>query len=413
VSKSLKKHANIFVYFGLVLILFSVFSFTEVTTFPGLSALLPTLGTAFIIAFGYQQKNIVTATLESRFFLWVGKISYSLYLLHWPILVLVQYYLMRPLSPIEKVVCLIITTLMAILMNKYIEQPVRLSHPGVKNKNLIITATLFIISTSVLALFIHQEGFPQRFTALNIAKSSTIEMHKDFKQCFVMLSKGEQKNYKLEKCNINKGHGKKVLLLGDSYADHYASALAQQLNNKKYALYQLTAGSCPILDGFNVQMHGCGDFTENSHSAIEAFKPDVIIMSGNWWSYSRDATLLSAIQKNIIKFKSNGSQVIFMGITPVYPSKVPYIALRQTISNPNGELKYFNQFDELLDLNFNKAVLDTKAEYYSGFNLLCDHSLCRYGNNESLFHVDHGHLSPYGANMLIREMIKSSKILKE
>ena len=411
VAKQLNKYADFFIYAGFMSILFSLLAYEESTIFPGLNALLPTLGTALIIAFGKETNNQVTRLLKTRLFLWVGKISYSLYLLHWPVLVLSQYYLMRPLDLVEKIATFGLTITAALLMQKYIEEPFRKADVKNRKRNLIITAILFTFSTAFLFMIVNNKGFPYRFEHLNITAHSKPKTEENFKRCFHQLEDTKYKEFYLNHCNINNGTGQKVLLVGDSYARHYAFALNSELDKTKYALYQLTASSCPILNEFKVEKKGCGDFVNKASDMITRLSPDIIIMSANWWSYSRDAGLLQAIKNNIEKYQKEGAEVIFMGVSPVYPSQVPYIAMRQQSTKIENNYTYFNQFDELLDEQLKQAVQGAGAEYFSSFDLLCEKNICKYGDEKGLYHVDHGHLSNAGSLILIKEMKIQTELL--
>ena len=77
----------------------SVLTFSEFTVFPGLAALLPVLGTAMLIHAGAHGRTVVGSCLSIRPMVFIGLISYSLYLWHWPLLVLGAAALGGELSP--------------------------------------------------------------------------------------------------------------------------------------------------------------------------------------------------------------------------------------------------------------------------------------------------------------------------
>ena len=108
---------------GLGAIVFSTFQFNDDTLFPGYAALLPTLGTAAIIAAGFAT----TARGPARLLTLgpvrhVGRISYSWYLWHWPPLVFAAAIWGR-LSPLEGVAVLAASYLPAVLTNRLVEKP--------------------------------------------------------------------------------------------------------------------------------------------------------------------------------------------------------------------------------------------------------------------------------------------------
>ena len=77
---------------GLGLIAYAVFTFTKWSPFPGFYALAPCLGAGLIIYATQSGASSVKAILSVRPFVFIGVISYSLYLWHWPIIVFVKYF---------------------------------------------------------------------------------------------------------------------------------------------------------------------------------------------------------------------------------------------------------------------------------------------------------------------------------
>ena len=65
----------------------AIFAFSSDTAFPGAAAAIPTLGTALVIQAGIGGGSIVASLLSLRPVVFIGLISYSLYLWHWPIIV--------------------------------------------------------------------------------------------------------------------------------------------------------------------------------------------------------------------------------------------------------------------------------------------------------------------------------------
>lgn len=114
---------NILFIAGSVLIFYSISSFSEEIVFPYYNALLPCLGAALII---FSNKSFFSKVLlENRVMIKLGLISYSLYLIHWPMIVFWGYWTFEPLSLSEKPLILVLSVFSASLMYKYIETPFR------------------------------------------------------------------------------------------------------------------------------------------------------------------------------------------------------------------------------------------------------------------------------------------------
>lgn len=149
---------------GLCLVTWTIFTFDQKTSFPGASAIIPCIGAALIIA--YSQGTPVALLLGSSPFVWVGKISYSLYLWHWPIIVFTKYYLMRELFGEEKLFVVGLSLVAAYLSLRYVEHPFR------ERRFARTTASVFVMGMAPMAVFFTAglgtyiaEGIPERFPA--------------------------------------------------------------------------------------------------------------------------------------------------------------------------------------------------------------------------------------------------------
>ncbi|MFP7834699.1 SGNH hydrolase domain-containing protein [Marisediminicola sp. LYQ134] len=119
--------ARILTWAGLALIVVSAVTITAETSFPGFATLAPVTGTLLVIAFGRPRDGGASWLLRSRPFQFVGLISYSLYLVHWPILVLVQEHTAPGVAlPMGLGVALVVVAVpVAWLLYRFVETPFR------------------------------------------------------------------------------------------------------------------------------------------------------------------------------------------------------------------------------------------------------------------------------------------------
>ncbi len=104
----------------------AIFAFTASTPFPGLAALLPCLGTVALLWAGAQQGgSLVNRALALPPAVAIGRISYSLYLFHWPVLALARHYLWREPSTSEALALIGVTFALSALSYRLVEQPFR------------------------------------------------------------------------------------------------------------------------------------------------------------------------------------------------------------------------------------------------------------------------------------------------
>ena len=151
--------------FGLILITGAFFSISKETPFPGFAALVPVLGTAFIIIGNTDTLTISGRLLSLKPLRLIGKISYSLYLWHWPLYVFfVNYRYPNELSPFDKILVLLASFLMAFLSWKFVETPFRMNCPGL-SPNRIVRAGIIVLSffLAISLLLRYTDGLPSRF----------------------------------------------------------------------------------------------------------------------------------------------------------------------------------------------------------------------------------------------------------
>jgi peptidoglycan/LPS O-acetylase OafA/YrhL len=114
---------------GLAMIAGSVLLFGPGTPFPGVAALGPCLGAGLVIWFGKPAGEggvpLVSRVLALKPVVWTGRISYSLYLVHWPVLVLAPFLMMRRLTLPETFAALGLCILLAWLVYRFVETPMR------------------------------------------------------------------------------------------------------------------------------------------------------------------------------------------------------------------------------------------------------------------------------------------------
>jgi len=154
---------ELFGWIGLLAILGAVFLYNRDTRFPGLAAALPCVGAALVIWANTQSVTSTGQLLAARPVVFVGLISYSLYLWHWPVLVFYKYWALGQPAPLQRLLLLLLSVALAALSWKFIETPVR--------KRVVLrlrwkifafggaaTATLFLLGLTIYEL----HGVPSR-----------------------------------------------------------------------------------------------------------------------------------------------------------------------------------------------------------------------------------------------------------
>lgn len=150
---------------GLILIAVAVFGISENTPFPGAVALLPCLGAVLVIVAGFTR-NPVSAAIASRPLAFVGLISYSLYLWHWPIIIFTQYRLGHTLESREAIFVVLLSVGIAALSWRFIELPLRRPNPLISDRRLFGSAAAAAgIAVSAGLTISALDGVPSRLPA--------------------------------------------------------------------------------------------------------------------------------------------------------------------------------------------------------------------------------------------------------
>ena len=166
-------------WMGVALIAFAAFTLTASTQFPGYAALLPVVGTVFVVAGGIGAPRggaaLVLGLAPMR---WLGKISFSVYLWHWPVLIIAEERSATPLSNTARVACVLITLALSVASYYAIENPLRSSRLlraanastgwAKSRKALLVGAVAIMVAVAVSAYTNHRAVF-----AINSASSGT------------------------------------------------------------------------------------------------------------------------------------------------------------------------------------------------------------------------------------------------
>jgi peptidoglycan/LPS O-acetylase OafA/YrhL len=121
---------------GLVLIAISVVSFGGVSGFPGWIAMIPVLATCAVLIGSDDVERGPIRLLGHPVMQWVGQRSYSLYLWHWPVLIIAVAHVGDDLSAVQRLAVLSITVGLAELGHRFVENPIRRSPALVTHSRL-------------------------------------------------------------------------------------------------------------------------------------------------------------------------------------------------------------------------------------------------------------------------------------
>lgn len=292
---------QVFAFIGLALIVFAIVSFDKDTRFPGVSALIPTVGACLIIAFAANE-TWVGQLLSTRLMVTLGLISYSAYLWHQPIFAFFRYRSPNQLDQSLEGGLIIFTVFIAYFSWRYIEAPFR--RKSVMTRGGIASISLIgIVFFSLIAIFTSvKQGFPERYPR---DLSSAFDPHKikEGKFCdFKKLSKFED----LDFCEFGDATSKStVILFGDSHASSLLGELDLEFKRKKIKGLRVRLLSCDhtipgMLSGAPTETNkrSAQDCLSNFDHFVDFVQhnADAVVVSARWTSkmYPVDNLLLDA-----------------------------------------------------------------------------------------------------------------------
>lgn len=279
---------KLLLWFSIAALAITALIFNESTAFPGMAALIPVISTAILISGHSNWPLILTTVAKNSLVQWLGKISYPLYLWHWPVLVIPAICLGRTLTIIEKLAAFVLIIILSALTHYMVEEPIRLRKWQPKR-----TFTYAAIAT-VLSTFLGLAIFSTYNNSISISGLGKISLEEirikpinDLDGCHV--HRGVTKS---PRCEYGDPYGKQVIVLyGDSHAAQWLPALDAIGKRNHIKVIALTKSACsatelilPISAQYSID--DCQSFRDNSIKRISKLKPDAVITS----SYQQLAT---------------------------------------------------------------------------------------------------------------------------
>lgn len=412
---------------GLTSITLSIFLINPSTAFPGYAALFPTLGTAMIIQSGKHGGSYIHTLLSTKIMVFIGLISYSLYLWHWPILIFSKIYAITEMQSIHKLGALLLIFLISILSYRFIEKPFRHSNKFT-DKHTITFSIATLLMTCLAGHFILQKnGFPDRIKGLGTNASITNEAQwVHWGQCENALKPFRTQD---DLCILGAQNQKPSFIVwGDSHARAMATAIDISARHHNLSGYVISRNACPPL--FNIEKPG----RNNCHELNQVVKKIIlnntdslqaIVMVARWPHYIHEMELEAVFQNenvvpandNITTFKAgldstirflNGQKksIIIVNAVPEIWHHVPTLNLSAYLTGRD-----INQLIGLPTSSHKERLKTTNSIFntYSSLKqitmvqpsvLLCDTSRCNVAIDYNPLYRDSDHLSTYGAEFV-------------
>jgi peptidoglycan/LPS O-acetylase OafA/YrhL len=385
---------------GLILLVAGSFFYDDKMVFPGYAALLPVFGTSALL-FGAGSGSVANKILRLGSMQWIGKISYSLYLVHWPIICLVS--LMFSMSTIKyQATVLAIGIVVAWFSWRMIETPFRRMTGHVAPSNVFLVAGLSTAGTCALFIALYLSGeklwenFPQAVKYSQALSMDTSFFNKN--TCFLTAKSDGIQYFKKDVCLKLSTDKKNVLVIGDSHAANIVEALKIEFPSINFM--QATAVGCrPTLESTGAAR--CTDLVNFIYKDWLKKNSDMIdrvIIAGRW-----ELGDVKSLNTTISHLTQLGVKTVLYGPTPEYMVSVPLILAYEDIGKFSLSPTLVRSDRRKIDEEFRKNFSGT-ATYFSPFNTLCMSGNCIASSAGEAIFFDRDHFTRHGAAMVIKGM---------
>jgi peptidoglycan/LPS O-acetylase OafA/YrhL len=424
---------------GLGAVAAAIFLYSSSTEFPGYSAALPVIGTAFVILGGASASGWGPAGLLSlRPMVFIGEISYSLYLVHWPLLTIAQAHvgLANPLPVSDQVLLVLIGVPIAWLIYRFVENPVRRSHKlsGAKPRTTLAgalagSAVLVLVATGGAA---YAANAPVTTNVVLVSaaltknpKPSTV-VPKNLTPSLAKASRDVPLVYN-DGCHLGFGQpaiakhcsfgasrrAPEVALFGDSHAAQWFPALDALAEAGRIRLVSYTKSGCPSVEigvlftstPDNVPYPTCPVWRSRVIAALRSAPPAAIVVSNDpelpveGGGFPSSAAWQKA-SKALLKKLPRRSKIVLIGATPL-PGTAPSTCLSAHLANAAAcDLKRARALPPALQRAEQRAAKSAKDHYLDVAEYMCNNTTCPAVIGHDLVYRDGSHLTATYAKSL-------------
>lgn len=387
--------------FSLVVIVVCSIIISKESYFPGAMALVPCVSAALFILGGIgDNKGYANVLLSNKAMVYIGKLSYPIYLWHWPIVSYLNYSGIEKTTSVSFLI-LISTFVLSVITHHFVELPVK---EKVRNKFsntfFIILFPMMIFSFSVSYVIKINNGFQWRFgdikTYLNPSNNPEVVRNK----CFNSYDLSENGF-----CQLGVRDGKsKGIFIGDSMAGHYMAFVDSLAKDAGVTVFGSASSGLPPV--YDVKSHPESAFQRKDEMLSYNMKRlkiahsfDFVILAAGWGNGYPYFESEKAIDETIKEFVNSGIKVYIIlrpnGLEREMMKRALFTTAKHGSigrltaplkSSVNGNIKYINQSNMI-------KVIDPN-------DVLCKNGECDVSINGELIYIDKDHITEFGSKAL-------------
>ncbi|MGB2579170.1 peptidoglycan/LPS O-acetylase OafA/YrhL [Elusimicrobium simillimum] len=411
---------NIILSAAMLGIALSYIFISKKTLFPSFITLLPALSAGVIVYFG-STDNYISRFLSLKPLVFTGKMSYSLYLWHWPLIVLAkEYFLITKISTLQAVAFTAVMFALSAFSYFFIETPCRK-----KKRSFLSSFLLFYLLPALLltgVYYTHKKtDFLNKIRASGIQeKQKILDLQAGFllpdsaaKQCFGNI-KGD--------CVFGDVSKKpEILLMGDSHAAHYIPYLDIAGQKYGFSFRAVTSSQCTFIPKqyetitiTNPSLVTCQKNIAAHIGEIEDY--GIIIMASQWTGtmngqiVSRPA-FLNMLEERIKELKSKNKKVILLAQAPqVWPEHLNSCKKRFLRGLPCATEQILSHFEQKANEQMLQITQKTGAVFLDPIGALNESSRKKWPLYKGVIvNSDFHHINEYATRLWAQEAAANQK----
>lgn len=382
--------------------------------FPGVFAVIPTLGAAFILFSHDSRPTVVARMLEWPPLGYIGRISYPLYLVHWPIHVFAARLLGERYDWSAHAVMFVVSIILAGLIYHLIELPIRERRKFAGRRSLVTGYTIAMAATlAVVTVTVATDGLPARFPADVVRLANFVDDKTPMLSECEFSASGDGRGLH-QPCRIGEPDiAPRWLIVGDSHAWAMHDAFDLWLKDRKEAAYFMFRHGCPPLATVHLFNDDGSCFKFNDALADLASRTPTIdsVVLVSTWRQGRErlisvgedvqptdtqsrALFAQGFAAQIQRLKGIGKAVYVWEPLPGAKANVPLAMARAALHGDQPSVnksrrEYLDEYDYFFaDLKNNTTKIDG---VFSSAAVLCASGYCMTSANGSPLYFDNSH----------------------
>jgi hypothetical protein len=394
----------------------SVLAFDQTTLFPGPNALLPCLGAAGIIYAGQSGTSATAKFLSLPAMRFIGAISYSLYLWHWPVLSLMKTYNIGEVTPIQTACAVLVAFVMAVISWRLVEQPFR---AGVRrDKPVFRTAAAVMAGALALsAAMIVNSGLPQRFP---LASQRLFRYSRDSNPRLMQCVDGLAGDISYAgNCRFGAAGARNIVAVwGDSHGSELSVALGEAVV-PDHSVMQITSSACPpALDFSTPARPKCAAHNRDTlANLVRDERVHTVVIIAHYGGYiGKGSKFRMGFERAIAALVAAHKQVVIVYPVPQFPYPVPdalgmMVARGIPVEDFHIPLSEYRQQNAVAIAELDAMTAKYGLPRVETQEIFCDRLICKAYDGRDVLYWDDNHVSISGARKLaalVKPLLASS-----